>query len=158
MRVGERVRVTALNRPTHEDRTQWTAEEGLLVRRLNAPWTPDFGALWEVQLDKDNVVVFSESELSVVKPDGTLVSSGIDDVREDWGDAPRVPSQPFRRFGLAQARQYFVAAEHQLLMCSAKSLCCTTCDSGFAKLLFRKRYREGMDTRNFPAGQRCERR
>jgi hypothetical protein len=99
MRVGEKARVVALNRPTHEDRTQWTGKEGLLVRRLNVPWTPDFGALWELQLDKENVVVFSESELSVVKPDGTLVSSGIEDVREDWGDAPRVPSQPFRRFG-----------------------------------------------------------
>ena len=101
MRVGEQARVIALNRPTHSDRTQWEGREGLLVRRLNAPWTPDFGALWEVRFDKDNTIVFSESELAVVKPDGRVVSSGIEDVREDWGEAPRVPSMPFRRLGSA---------------------------------------------------------
>jgi len=99
MRVGEQARVITLNRPTHEDRTQWEGKDGLLVRRLNAPWTPDFGALWEVQFDRDNVVVFSESELAVVRPDGTITSSGIEDVREDWGEAPRRPSMPFRRLG-----------------------------------------------------------
>jgi hypothetical protein len=101
MRVGEQARVIALNRPTHEDRSEWQGKEGLLMRRLNAPWTPDFGALWEVRFDKENTVVFSESELAVVKPDGRVVSSGIEDVREDWGEAPRVPSVPFRRFGSA---------------------------------------------------------
>ena len=99
MRVGEQARVIALNRPTHEDREQWREKEGLLVRRLNAPWTPDFGALWEVRFDKENTIVFSESELAVVKPDGRVVSSGIEDVRDDWGEAPRVPSVPFRKFG-----------------------------------------------------------
>ena len=103
MRVGENARVIALNRPTPEDRTQWEGKEGLLVRRLNVPWTPDFGALWEVQFDRENVVVFAESELSVVKPDGRVVSSGIEGVREAWGDAPRVPSFPFRRLGASRA-------------------------------------------------------
>jgi hypothetical protein len=99
MRVGETARVIALNRPTHEDRSQWEGKDGLVVRRLNAPWAPDFGALWELRFDKDNTIVFSESELAVVKPDGRVVSSGIEDVREDWGEAPRVPSLPFRRLG-----------------------------------------------------------
>src|SRR5204863_10172454 len=94
-------RVIALNRPTQEERAEWQGKEGLLMRRLNVPWTPDFGALWEVRFDSDNTVVFSESELAVVKPDGRVVSSGIEDVREDWGDAPRVPSFPFRKFGSA---------------------------------------------------------
>lgn len=67
------------------------------MRLLNVPWTPDFGALWEVRFDRENTVVFSESELAVVKADGRVVSSGIEDVREDWGDAPRVPSVPYRR-------------------------------------------------------------
>ena len=101
MRVGEKARVIALNRPTHEDRAEWQGKDGLLIRRLNVPWTPDFGALWEVRFDDERVVVFSESELAVVKPDGRVVSSGIEDVREDWGEAPRVPSLPFRRLGSA---------------------------------------------------------
>jgi hypothetical protein len=99
MRVGEQARVIALNRPTHEDRTEWQGRDGLLMRRLNAPWSPDFGALWEVRFDPEHTVVFSESELAVVKPDGRVVSSGIEDVREEWGEAPRVPSIPFRRLG-----------------------------------------------------------
>lgn len=98
MRTGERARILRLERPTEEDRSRWEGAEGLLMRRLNAPWTPSLGALWEVRFDEGDVVVFSESELAVVRADGTLASSGIDSVREDWGEAPRVPSLPFRRF------------------------------------------------------------
>jgi hypothetical protein len=87
-----------LERPTDEDRSKWEGSDGLLMRRLNAPWTPDLGALWEVRFDAGDVVVFSESELAVVRSDGTLASSGIEAVREDWGEAPRTPSLPFRRF------------------------------------------------------------
>jgi hypothetical protein len=110
MRVGENARVIALNRPTQEDRSQWEGKEGLLMRRLNVPWTPDFGALWEVRFDPQNTIVFSESELAVVKADGRVVSSGIEDVREDWGDAPRVPSVPYRRFFSASGRAPAVLA------------------------------------------------
>jgi hypothetical protein len=98
MRAGEQARVIALNRPTEEDRERFKGAQGLLVRRLTVPWTPDYGALWEVRFDGE-VVVFSESELAVVKPDGRVVSSGIDELREDWGEAPRKPSFPFRRLG-----------------------------------------------------------
>jgi hypothetical protein len=101
MRVGEQARVVALNRPTHEDRSEYQGKDGLLVRRLNAPWTPDFGALWEMRFEDGKTVVFSESEVVVVKPDGRVEPSGIEDVREDWGEAPRVPSVPFRRLGSA---------------------------------------------------------
>jgi hypothetical protein len=110
MRVGENARVIALNRPTQEDRTQWDGKEGLLMRRLNVPWTPDYGALWEVRFDKENTVVFAESELAVVKADGRVVSSGIEGVREDWGEAPRVPSVPYRRLGSASGRAPAVLA------------------------------------------------
>jgi|SRR5581483_6880027 len=110
MRVGEQARVIALNRPTHEDRTAYEGKEGLVMRRLNAPWTPDFGALWELRFDDGTTIVFSESELAVVKPDGRVVSSGIEDVREDWGEAPRVPSVPFKRFGSASGTAPVVLA------------------------------------------------
>jgi hypothetical protein len=99
MRVGETARVIALNRPTEEDREKFRNGEGLLVRRLNVPWTPDFGALWEVRFEGGDVVVFSESELAVVKPDGRVVGSGINELREDWGEAPRTTSFPFKKFG-----------------------------------------------------------
>lgn len=104
MRVGEHGRVIALNRPTTEDRSEYEGKDGLLMRRLNVPWTPDHGALWELRFDDGKTVVFSESELAVVKPDGRVVSSGIEDLREDWGDAPRVASVPYRRiFGASRA-------------------------------------------------------
>lgn len=100
MRVGERARVLGLERPvpTKEDRSEWQGSEGLVVRRLNVPWTPDHGALWELRFDSGDVVVFSDSELAVVHG-GVEVPADLDALREGWGDAPRGPSLPFRRFG-----------------------------------------------------------
>lgn len=97
MRVGLRAKVIALDRPTDEDRTAYLEKEGLVVRRLNVPWTPDHGALWELRFD-DETVVFSESELAVETAAG-FEPVGVDDLREAWGDAPRRGSVPFRRFG-----------------------------------------------------------
>lgn len=100
MRVGERAKVVALERPvpTKEDRTQWVGQEALIVRRLNVPWTPDHGALWELRFDSGDTVVFADSEVVVVR-DGLEIPSDLEEVREAWGDAPRGPSLPFRRFG-----------------------------------------------------------
>lgn len=99
MRTGERARVIRLDRPTSEDRTRWEGQDGLLIRRLNVPWTPDHGALWELRFDSGDVVVFSDNELVVVKPDGTTEPSDIEGLREAWGEAPRRGSFPFRRVG-----------------------------------------------------------
>jgi hypothetical protein len=100
MRVGERAKVLRLDRPvpSKEDRTRWEGEEGLLVRRLNVPWTPEHGALWEVRFEDGEVVVFADSELAVVR-NGREIPSDLEAIREGWGDAPRGPSLPFRRFG-----------------------------------------------------------
>lgn len=96
MRTGERAKVTALTRPTDEDREAWQDQVGLLVRRLNVPWTPDHGALWEVRFDSGEVVVFSEAELATVRGDEEIPSD-MEGLREAWGDAPRKGSVPFRR-------------------------------------------------------------
>ena len=98
MRVGERAKVIALNRPTPEDRGAREGAEGLLVRRLNVPWTPETGALWELRFDDGEVVVFSDSELAVVR-NGSEVPNDMSELAESWGDAPRTPSLPFKRFG-----------------------------------------------------------
>jgi hypothetical protein len=100
MRVGERAKVLKLDRPvpTKEDRSPFLDQEGLVVRRLNVPWDPEHGALWELRFDSGDVVVFSDGELGVVRK-GEILPSDIDEVREVWGDAPRGPSLPFRRFG-----------------------------------------------------------
>lgn len=99
MRTGERAKVIGLSRPTDEDRAQWEGQEGLLMRRLNVPWTPDHGALWELRFDGGDVIVFSENELASVGKDGSLVASDMAGLREAWGDAPRTASAPYRRFG-----------------------------------------------------------
>jgi hypothetical protein len=100
MRVGERAKVVRLDRPvpSRQDRTRWEGEAGLIVRRLNVPWTPDHGALWELRFDSGDTVVFADSELVVVRG-GQEIPSDIEDVRAAWGEAPRGPSLPFRRFG-----------------------------------------------------------
>src|SRR5687768_15613013 len=98
MRVGERAKVIALNRPTTEDRSQWEGQEGLVMRRLNVPWAPDLGELWELRFDDRSTVVFSASELAVVR-NGREEPLELDELKESWGKAPRVPSIPFRQFG-----------------------------------------------------------
>jgi hypothetical protein len=100
VRVGERAKVVSLERPvpTKEDRSSWVGHEGLVVRRLNVPWTPDHGALWELRFDSGDVVVFADSELTVVR-NGQEQPSDLEAVREAWGEAPRGPSLPFRRLG-----------------------------------------------------------
>jgi hypothetical protein len=99
MRVGERAKVIKLDRPTKEDRSARAGSEGLLMRRLNVPWTPELGALWEVRFDDGEVVVFSEDELAVIGRDGREIPNDMDDLAQSWGDAPRRPSFPFKRFG-----------------------------------------------------------
>ncbi len=98
MRVGERAKVIALSRPTKEDRTARLDAEGLLVRRLNVPWDPEIGELWELRFDDRTVVVFSEAELVTLRR-GEEVHNDMAGLAESWGKAPRVPSLPFRRFG-----------------------------------------------------------
>ena len=100
MRVGERAKVVRLERPvpTKEDRTQWEGQEGLVVRRLNVPWTPDHGALWELRFNSGEVVVFADSELSIVRG-GEELPSDLEEVQEAWGQGAWGPSLPFRRFG-----------------------------------------------------------
>jgi hypothetical protein len=98
LRVGVQAKVTGLNRPTKEDRTALEGKTGLVMRRLNVPWDTDSGALWELRFEDGNVVVFSDSELAVVR-NGKETPVDMDELKESWGDAPRVPSLPFRRFG-----------------------------------------------------------
>jgi len=100
MRVGEKAKVIKLVRPvpSHEDRSQWEGQEGLLMRRLNVPWDPDQGELWELRFDTGEIVVFSEAELAVVRGARTIPND-MEALAESWGDAPREPSFPFRRFG-----------------------------------------------------------
>ena len=98
MRVGERAKVTGLGRPTKEDRDRWVGQEGLVMRRLNVAWTPEHGELWEVRFDDGQTVVFSASELAVVRGDHAEPLE-MGELKESWGKAPRVPSLPFRRFG-----------------------------------------------------------
>jgi hypothetical protein len=100
MRVGERAKVISLERPvpSNEDRSRWEGEEGLLVRRLNVPWTPQEGALWEVRFDSGDVVVFSDRELAAIRG-GDAVPNDMGELEDSWGKAPRVPSQPYKRFG-----------------------------------------------------------
>jgi hypothetical protein len=98
MWVGEKAKVRELNRPTDEDRSDRVGQEGLVVRRLNVAWTPDTGELWELRFDDGEVVVFSSSELDVVRGVGAEPID-MEDLKESWGDAPRRPSLPFRRFG-----------------------------------------------------------
>jgi hypothetical protein len=100
MRVGERAKVIKLNRPvpSKEDRSGWEGKEGLLVRRLNVPWSPDTGELWELRFDSGDVVVFSESEMVTIR-EGREIPNDLAALKESWGDAPRSASFPFRRFG-----------------------------------------------------------
>ena len=98
LRVGINAKVKGLNRPTKEDRTAYEEREGLIVRRLNVPWDPDVGELWELRFDDGKTVVFSDSELAVVR-NGKDVPVDMDELKQSWGDAPRVASLPFRRFG-----------------------------------------------------------
>jgi hypothetical protein len=100
MRVGEMAKVLGLERPvpTKEDRSRYEGQEGLIVRRINVPWTPEHGQLWELRFDTGDVAVFSDSELAVVR-NGREIPSDLEAIREGWGDAPRGPSMPFRRFG-----------------------------------------------------------
>lgn len=99
MRVGERVRIMRLDRPTDQDRDEFVELEGLLVRRLNVPWNPGFGALWEVRFDNRETAVFSDSELAVLGSDGEPIPNDMNELKESWGEAPRGPSLPFRRLG-----------------------------------------------------------
>jgi hypothetical protein len=98
LRVGIQAKVIGLNRPTKEDRAVYEDKEGLVVRRLNVPWDPDVGELWELRFEDGKTVVFSDSELAVMR-NGKTIPVDMDDLRESWGDAPRRPSLPFRRFG-----------------------------------------------------------
>ena len=98
MRVGERAKVIDLNRPTKEDREVWKGQDGLVMRRLNVAWDPEHGELWELRFDSGDVVVFSASELAVLR-NGRAEPLEMAELRESWGKAPRVPSLPFRRFG-----------------------------------------------------------
>lgn len=100
MRVGERAKVLKIGRPvpTKEDLSGFVGKEGLIVRRLNVPWTPEHGALWELRFDDNAVAVFADSELAVVR-NGETVPSDLEDLQEAWGKASRGPSVPFRRLG-----------------------------------------------------------
>ncbi len=98
LRVGVNAKVTALNRPTKEDRTAYEGKSGLVMRRLNVPWDTDSGALWELRFDDGKTIVFSDSELAVVR-NGKETPVDMDELKESWGDAPRTASLPFRRFG-----------------------------------------------------------
>lgn len=99
MQVGQRAVVTKLDRESPEERERWVEQEGLLVRRLNVPWEPGLGALWQLRFDSGEDVVFSESELAVIGPDGRATPPDMDELRDSWGDAPRTISIPFKRFG-----------------------------------------------------------
>lgn len=100
MRTGERAKVVRLNRPTKEDRSDYVGKEALIIRRLNVAWEPELGELWELRFDEGATVVFSASELALVR-DGVEVpiDDELDAMREQWGKAERGPSLPFRRFG-----------------------------------------------------------
>lgn len=100
MRVGEKAKVIKLERPvpSHEDRAKWEGQEGLLMRRLNVPWDPEHGELWELRFDTGEIVVFSEAELATVR-NGRTIPNDMEALAESWGDAPRTPSYPFRRLG-----------------------------------------------------------
>jgi hypothetical protein len=101
MRVGERAKVIALNRPTPKevgDREKWKGQDGLVMRRLNVPWDPEVGELWEVRFDDGSTIVFSASELAVLR-NGREEPLEMAELQEAWGKAPRQPSLPFRRFG-----------------------------------------------------------
>lgn len=102
MRAGERARVMQLSRPTDEDRSRWEGQDGLLIRRLNVPWTPDHGALWELRFDSGDVVVFADNELALLRG-GEPEPNDMAALRSSWGDAPRSPSLPFRRLGAGNA-------------------------------------------------------
>jgi hypothetical protein len=98
LRVGVQAKVTGLSRPTKEDRERWAGQTGLVVRRLNVPWDPEVGELWELRFDDGSTVVFSDAELAVGAA-GREVPVDMEELKENWGKAPRVPSLPFRRFG-----------------------------------------------------------
>jgi len=98
LRVGIQAKVTGLNRPTKEDRAAYESQEGLVVRRLNVPWDPDVGELWELRFEDGKTVVFSDSELATVRG-GRTTPVDMQSLKESWGDAPRTPSLPFKRFG-----------------------------------------------------------
>jgi hypothetical protein len=98
LRVGVNAKVAALNRPTKEDRSAYEGKSGLVMRRLNVPWDTDSGALWELRFEDGKTIVFSDSELSVVR-NGKETPVDMDELKETWGDAPRTASLPFRRFG-----------------------------------------------------------
>ncbi len=100
MRVGERAKVLKLERPvpSKEDLSGYVEKEALVVRRLNVPWTPDHGALWELRFDDGALAVFADSELAVVR-NGEDVPSDLEDLQESWRQAARGPSVPFRRLG-----------------------------------------------------------
>lgn len=99
MQVGEQARVLRLEREAGQDRSDYVERDGMLVRRLNVPWDPDLGALWEVRFEDGETLVFSESELAVLGPDGEPLGQEIEALRESWGKAPREVTLPFRRFG-----------------------------------------------------------
>jgi len=111
MRVGEQAKVVQLVRPvpSHEDRTKWQGQEGLLMRRLNVPWDPVQGELWELRFDSGDIVVFSEAELAVVRG-GRTIPNDMEALAEAWGDAPRTASYPFRRFGASSGTGFAVLA------------------------------------------------
>lgn len=106
MRVGERAKVIALKRPvpskeseaTWGERDKWLGQEGIVMRRLNVAWEPEHGELWEVRFDDRTVMVFSASELAVMR-DGREEPLELDELQRSWGKAPRTPSLPFKRFG-----------------------------------------------------------
>jgi hypothetical protein len=99
VRVGEKAKVIKLERQTDDDRSAYVDQVALVVRRLNVPWTPDTGALWELRFDEGKTLVFAESEIAEQTSDGDFRPVPIDELREQWGDAPRRPSLPFKKFG-----------------------------------------------------------
>ncbi len=98
-------KVVRLGRPVPDkdaaDRDAYVGQTGLVMRRLNVAWETDHGELWEVRFDDGATVVFAASELSVMTADGREESldGEMEAMRESWGKAPRVASQPFKRFG-----------------------------------------------------------
>jgi hypothetical protein len=98
LQVGRQARVTELNRPAPEDRSAHVGKQGLLVQRLNVPWDPDVGSLWKLRFEDGEEIVFSESELVMLGPDGRELPGTIEDLKEVWGVAPRVGSRPFKPF------------------------------------------------------------
>ena len=96
---GVQAKVTGLNRPTKEDRTALEGKTGLVMRRLNVPW--DTGHRARSGSCASRTAKSSCSRTASWPSSATARETPVDmdELKESWGDAPRVPSLPFRRFG-----------------------------------------------------------